>query len=445
MVIEKLSEILAQAREEYEKAQPGNYRDVEAVGTPVENLLVYGENISFMKHLAGEGDLAGKLKLIYVDPPFYSGSNYQAVLRLESPHLAGTASVKPLAYDDRWEKGMPEYLTMLCARLMMMRDLLREDGSIWVHLDWHVVHYVKILMDAIFGEKCFINEIIWTYKSGGTSKNHFARKHDTLLFYGKSPRPDLDIPQEKSYNREFKPYRFKGVKEYRDELGWYTMVNMKDVWQIDMVGRTSGERTGYATQKPEALIRRILEACTKEGEICADFFCGAGTLAAVASKTGRLFIACDMGPLAVAATEKRLLGGGAPFRYLADTGLDSPEAGDLALRAEFPDTSFSGSGKRLLRLTLEAYAPRVDLLPLDEDGRAAVREMAAADSLQLIDFWSADPSYDGLCHRPTQVFAKGRDRVETSWEVLVDHQDQVSVRVCDIFGNCFTKVLRLPD
>ena len=160
---------------------------------------------------------------------------------------------------------------MLCIRFYMMRDLLADEGCLWVHLDWHIVHYVKVLLDEIFGQKNFINEIIWNYKSGGSSKRHYARKHDTLLFYAKSPKYYFEAQKEKSYNRGYKPYRFKGVREYRDETGWYTMVNMKDVWQIDMVGRTSAERTGYATQKPEALLTRILESCTREGDIVCDF------------------------------------------------------------------------------------------------------------------------------------------------------------------------------
>lgn len=445
MLISDLNRILELARTEYEETTSGSYNIVEAVGETDVNLLAYGENLAFMKYLSESGNLAGKIKLVYVDPPFYSGSNYQAMIKIDSPRMDSVPSIRPLAYDDRWEQGLETYLAMLCARLYMMRDLLREDGSIWVHLDWHVVHYVKVLMDAIFGEKCFINEIIWTYKSGGTSRNHFARKHDTLLFYGKTPRPDLEIPREKSYNREYKPYRFKGVKEYRDDLGWYTMVNMKDVWHIDMVGRTSGERTGYATQKPEALLRRIVESCAREGEICADFFCGAGTLAAVAAKTNRPFIACDMGPLAVAATEKRLCANEAEFCLLEDQSLVGSGGGDVILRAEFPETSFSGGEKRLLRITLESYAPNVEILPLDEEGRKAVESVAVADSLQLIDFWSIDLRYDGIVHKPIQSFAKGKGRVEDTCELLVDHTELVSLRVLDVFGNSFTKIIRLDE
>lgn len=208
----------------------------------MESLICCGDNMTVMKSLLLQKEMAGKVQMIYIDPPFYSKSNYDAVIK------AGDENIKYHAYDDKWEQGISAYLKMLTARLYLMRDLLADTGLLWLHLDWHVVHYAKILMDEIFGEKNFVNEIIWNYKSGGTSKKHFSRKHDTILVYAKSRRYQFYPLQEKSYNRGYKPYRFKGVREYEDDLGWYTMVNMKDVWNIDMVGRTSKERTGYATQ-----------------------------------------------------------------------------------------------------------------------------------------------------------------------------------------------------
>jgi site-specific DNA-methyltransferase (adenine-specific) len=442
-LLTRLPEILEKAREEYETADRGRYDIMEIVDHDAGNLLAFGENLQFMKYLAGEKNLAEGIKLIYVDPPFYSGSNYQASIKIESPLLKDIPAIKPLVYDDRWEHGIEDYLTMLCARLFMMRDLLSEDGSIWVHLDWHVVHYVKILMDAIFGEKNFINEIIWLYKSGGTSKNHFSRKHDTLLFYGKNTKPALSIPLEKSYNRGYKPYRFKGVNEYKDDLGWYTMVNMKDVWQIDMVGRTSGERTGYATQKPEALIRRILESCTAEEDLCADFFCGAGTLAATAHKMNRRWIACDMGPLAVTATEKRLAKEQGAFALLVEKGLNIKGAGLLTLRGEFPETPFTD--KILLRLTLEDYRLRVEDLLLEDESKSVVDSILEADPLQLIDFWSVDFDYDGKNHRPTMCFVKGKDCIETVCEKMHDRFARVSLRICDVFGNSYFHVLDMTE
>lgn len=245
--------------------------------------------------------------MIYIDPPFFTKSDYSAVIK------RGEESITEHAYADKWERGMPEYLEMLSVRLMLMKDLIADDGLIWVHLDWHAVHYVKIIMDEIFGEKNFVNEIIWTYKSGGSSKKRFSRKHDSILVYSKKKNYKFFPLQEKSYNRQFKPYRFKGIKEYQDDIGWYTMVNMKDVWNIDMVGRTSSERTGYATQKPEKLIERIISCCTSEGDICGDFFCGSGTLPAVAARMGRRFIACDAGELAGESTIARLEKQGVKF------------------------------------------------------------------------------------------------------------------------------------
>ncbi|MEG2199627.1 MAG: site-specific DNA-methyltransferase, partial [Anaerovorax sp.] len=249
-----------------------------------QGVIVNGDNLQFMASLLAQGE---KLDLIYIDPPFFSKSNYGNAIKVKAKDSEKAQVITQNAYRDTWDGGLEGYLSMLTPRLYLMKALLKDTGTLWVHLDWHASHYVKILLDEIFGEEQFINEVIWNYKSGGASKKRFGRKHDTLLFYGKSKHYYFKPQQEKSYNRGMKPYRFKGVEEFQDRLGWYTMVNMKDVWQIDMVGRTSAERTGYATQKPESLIERILTSCTKEGDVCADFFAGSGTMAAVAQKMNR--------------------------------------------------------------------------------------------------------------------------------------------------------------
>ena len=238
------------------------------------NILASCDNLEYMEYLLKEKNMAGKIQLIYVDPPFFSNSRYQVSVRLESDNLGKSPAIKTGAYDDTWEDSLQQYLAMLGVRFMLMKELLSDTGCIWVHLDWHSAHYMKTLLDEIFGYDNFINEVAWTYKSGGASKRSFARKHDTLLFYAKTGKYKFHPLKEKSYNRDFKPYRFKDVEEFQDEIGWYTMVNMKDVWSIDMVGRTSHERTGYATQKPEKLLERIVEACSDEGDLCADFFAG---------------------------------------------------------------------------------------------------------------------------------------------------------------------------
>lgn len=241
------------------------------------------DNLEIMRSLA-TSDFKGKYQMIYMDPPFYSGAKYF------SRRSDGS---KKLAYSDVWGSGLLEYLEMIAKRILIARELLSDDGLIWIHLDYRAVHYVKIIMDEIFGIDNMVNEIVWGYRSGGASGRRFARKHDTILLYSKTKEYKFNPQKEKSYNRGALPYNFKGVQEYEDENGWYTLVNMRDVWEIPMVGRTSGERTGYATQKPEELIRRMVLASTDVGDLCGDFFAGSGTLGAVCMGLGRSFVLCD--------------------------------------------------------------------------------------------------------------------------------------------------------
>ena len=262
------------------------------------NTLFQGDNKDLLNILRSRKN-RDKISLIYIDPPFYTNTDREAVVE------EGEGKKRRLAYRDNWD-DMGEYLTMLGLRLMLMRDVLAEDGLIFVHVDWHAVHYIRIMMDDIFGADRFVNEIIWHYKSGGSTKKHFARKHDNILVYSKSAKYSFYPQKEKSYNRGLKPYRFKGVEEFKDDVGWYTMVNMKDVWNIDMVGRTSGERNGYATQKPEKLMERIILSASKEGDLVADFFCGSGTFGVVAARLGRSFIMSDNSQLAMNIAAERM-------------------------------------------------------------------------------------------------------------------------------------------
>ena len=331
-LISNFAKITEESQTEYASMKDAVLSRTDVLGDSCEgdNLLAFCDNASFMKYLRDTAGMRGKVKMIYIDPPFFSKANYEATLSVSDSAAGGGRKVRHLAYEDVWEKGMEDYLKMIATRLLFIKDLLAEDGTIWVHLDWHSVHYVKILLDEIFGDRNFINEIIWQYKSGGSSKKHFARKHDNILVYGKSSKYYLKLPKEKSYNRGLKPYRFKGVEEFCDDIGWYTMVNMKDVWSIDMVGRTSGERTGYATQKPEALLARIIEAASCEGDIVGDFFCGSGTLAAAASKLGRRWICCDSSPVALASCIKRFLDNEMKFTFLIEEG----HAGKIEIRED---------------------------------------------------------------------------------------------------------------
>ena len=278
------------------------------------NKLIWGDNkliLSALKNgpLRKTIEDQGGLKLIYIDPPFDVGADFSMDIAIGDDTLTKKPNIlEEIAYRDTWGKGADSFIAMIYERLILMRDLLAEDGSIYVHCDWRVNSYMRLALDEIFGKNRFVNEIIWSYKSGGATHSRYGRKHDTLHFFSKSENFVFTAPKEKSYNRNFKPYRFKGVDEFQDEIGWYTLVNARDVWPIDMVGRTSLERIGYPTQKPEALIERIIKASSNAGDLVADFFCGSGTTAAVAEKLGRKWICSDLGKFAIHTTRKRLIG-----------------------------------------------------------------------------------------------------------------------------------------
>lgn len=244
--------------------------------------------------------------LVYIDPPF--GSNRDHAVK-------GKAHRR---FNDRFE-DVGAYLEYMKPRLLQLYRVLKPSGSFYYHCDWHASHYVKVLLDGedLFGYRNFQNEIVWCYKSGGASPGkRFSRKHDIILFYTKTDRYTFHGLREKSYNRGFKAYRFEGVEEYCDEDGWYTLVGMKDYWEIGMVGRTSGERLDYPTQKPLALLERIIAASSNEDDVVLDAFCGCGTTLAAAEKLKRKWIGMDISPVACSLSRIRLEGDyGAYVRY----------------------------------------------------------------------------------------------------------------------------------
>ena len=229
----------------------------------------------------------GSVDLVYIDPPFFTQKSWGD-------------------FDDRWPSRQ-HYLDWMREVLYKLKVCLKDAGSILLHCDWRMSHRLRCLLDDVFGEKNFINEIIWCYKSGGASqKKCFSRKHDNIFLYSKGKKYTYNPMQEKSYNRGLKPYKFKGVKEFKDDVGWHTLVNQKDVLNFDMIGRTSKERIGYRTQKPESLLKRLIEACSNKGDLVLDCFGGSGTTAAVAYKLGRDFIVGDKNPRSIYVIKKRL-------------------------------------------------------------------------------------------------------------------------------------------
>ncbi|MCY3977676.1 MAG: DNA methyltransferase [Chloroflexi bacterium] len=225
------------------------------------------------------------------------------------------------------KSSLSQYLGWFYDTAVFLHELLAETGSLYVHLDPTVCHYVKTILDSIFGQDNFRNELVWCYRTGGAPKKAFARKHDIVLLYVKHEDAKFSPQKERSYltgqmghvadktlyTNEHGTYQNivfskTNIKLYRDDRGYYTMVNCRDYWNLDAVGRTSKERVDYPTQKPESLLERIIRASSNEGDFVLDCFCGSGTTAAVAEKLNRRWIACDLGRFAIHTARKRLLG-----------------------------------------------------------------------------------------------------------------------------------------
>ncbi len=301
------------------------------------NRMIYGDNLFAMQALlagdpvTGMPSMRGKIDLIYIDPPFDSKADYRRKIHLPTGDIEQKPTViEQFAYSDTWKNGTLSYLEMMIPRLILMHELLSEKGSIYVHIDWHVGHYLKIIMDEIFGKENFRNEIIWHYPDNfqGNVKG-FAINHNNIFYYRKSADVyfnRIKIPLEKPVMRDRRIWdKEKGkVTAARDVNGniiydEYTEKYCDDVWSIGQSSVTkskSKEFKNYDTQKPEELLRRIIEASCTEGGIVADFFAGSGTTAAVAEKLGRKWIATDLGKPACMIIRKRLIDQNAkPFLY----------------------------------------------------------------------------------------------------------------------------------
>jgi len=302
------------------------------------NKLIWGDNKLVLSSLVNgpmreEIEKHGGVKLIYIDPPFAVGADFSYQIKLNGDSVTKKQSIiEEIAYRDTWGRGISSYLSMMYERLKLMHQLLAEDGSIYVHCDWRVSAYLKLLLDEIFASTNFRNEIIWHYeKWTSPSKFSYQKNHDVILFYTK-PRAEIKIIKEVTDNLKEKyekgyliggGYGSNGLVVYDENnpkvkklinSGKYKVVYAKkegkplsDVWRLPFINPVADERLNYPTQKPEALVERIIKASSNEGDLVADFFCGSGTTAAVAEKLGRKWIACDLSRFAIHTTRKRMI------------------------------------------------------------------------------------------------------------------------------------------
>lgn len=364
-----------------------------------ESRLILGDNLPIMAALLPEYE--GCINLIYADPPFFTNRKYPARIG------RGEDSRKPdewrltEGYRDHWP-DLDAYIDFLYQRLALMYRLLAPNGTLYLHLDWHADSYARLLLDELFGAENMLNEIIWAYHGPSPIRRAFNRKHDTILVYvkGKNYTFNADAVRE--------PYNPNTVKTFgaSPKAGFGKVPDLErgkvpeDWWYFPVVARLHNERTGYPTQKPKALLERIIKASSNPGDLVADFFCGSGTTPLVATALERRFIATDATFRAVHTTRSRLTVSQVPFTLERDS--TSPFALETA------------------------------------EGRVMQRD----DSLQLdtpldLDYWEADPAWDGKIFRSAAQAVRPVRSDVVPCELKIETGSKVCVRLVTVQGEHF--------
>ncbi len=376
--------------------------------------LILGDNLAVMSALLPEYE--GRVDLIYADPPFFTNRRYRARVGRGEDSRRPEEWQLAEGYPDHWE-DLDAYLDMLYPRLHLMHRLLSPSGMFYLHLDWHADHYARLLLDEIFGPNRLLNEIIWVYHGPSPIRSAFNRKHDTILAYTKSDRYTFNVDAVRE------PYNPNTVRTFKSsrKAGFGKTPNLKrgkvpeDWWYFPVVARLHNERTGYPTQKPEALLERIILASSHPGDLVADFFCGSGTTATIAARHGRRFIANDGVWRAVYTTRSRLAAeGAAPFALLREA------------RAAWP------------------------LKPIGEEAKDAPLELTEEGILRLIpdelpelEYWEADPHWDGAVFRSAAQAVRPLRKGDLPGELTLPERargEPVCVRLVDVKGRQYQVV-----
>lgn len=362
-----------------EPPAPPRLTTLEETGLPTlggRGRLIRGDNRLAMRALLA--DHAGKVDLVYVDPPFGTGGSFSLTARGGGEGVA--------AYSDRWSDGLGDYLSTMLEQLELLRALLSDRGTLFVHCDWHVSHHMRCLLDEVFGADAFKNELVWRYRRWPAKTRVFQKMHDVIFWYGKTPgdahawtpqyeplaASTLETWGTRRQVADFSSGRRKPSQTDEETPG----APMADVWDIGIIAPIARERVGYPTQKPEALLRRVIEAASKPGDLVLDVFAGSGTTLAVAEKMGRRWIGCDVGRAAIHASRKRLLGIGAAFEVMAIEGGAGESEG------------------------AEAGAAMVITAAAAEEGAGRrVRVSLGGAEAGALDYWAVDWEHDGRVFR----------------------------------------------
>jgi DNA modification methylase len=335
----------------------GGYPDAQP-----QNRLMLGDNLALLAALLPEYE--GRVQLIYADPPFFTNRKYPARIGRDEDSRKPDEWRLAEGYGDAWD-GLDAYLDFLYQRLALSVRLLAPNGTLYLHLDWHADAYARLLLDELLGADSLLNEIIWAYHGPSPIRRAFNRKHDTILAYvkGRDYTFNADAVRE--------PYSPSTVNTFRSSAraGFGKVPDLErgkvpeDWWYFPVVARLHNERTGYPTQKPEALLERIILASSNPGDLVADFFCGSGTTPAVAARLGRRFLAADSAWRAVHTTRGRLAASTAPFTLERDSANPPATHPPASTRVHWEDSTL------------------------------------ALDTRLDVDYWEVDPDWDGTTFR----------------------------------------------
>lgn len=408
----------------------------ESIKNPgLKNRIFHGDNLEFMEILIAEG-YENSIDLIYIDPPYMSASNYHAKTVIESQGSKQTVS--RLAFEDTWNYDSENYLTHVYPRIKAMYKMLKDNGSIFVHLDFHISHYVKVLLDEIFTPEAFINEIVWCYSGGSGAGRNFQRKHDVILWYVKGP--------DYIFNPQYRPYtegtiqrgltKVKGDKYKLNEKG----ANLQD-WWVDInkiLSPTARENLKFPTQKPFNLIKRIVSAASNPGSVVADFYAGSGTTAAVCQQMNRQWLCCDSSQLAIDTMLSRLIQNKSePFIY-ESISKELYESNSSLEIAVYETQKFDEEIE--ISINIKSFSPQ--LLP---------NNITYKTPASFIYFWEIDLNYNGenFCS-DAQIFRKSK-KIDDSLcldiilKIPARNIINIAVRVHDLWGNFTTKAVRIDN
>ena len=375
----------------------------------------------------------GRVQCVYMDPPFFTGDDFFFRMRIgEKGWTNGTPAITLRAYSDSRTGGQVRYLQLLRAAVERAHDLLSDTGALFLHLDSRMNAHARLLLDEIFGESNFVNEIVWAYQTGGRAKKHFSRKHDIILFYAKSKSLFFDITRvavsrkdnRNNHMRRTVDDQGRPCRTIRAGGKLYTYYDDEpvfpdDVWNdVSHLQQKDPQRTGYDTQKPLALLERIVRCCTKPGDMVADLFCGSGTALVAAAQNDCRYLGVDLSSNAISVCRKRLL----------DTNLE--------IRTPFVHTPAKLEAELLpgigyYEITLQNFAPAL-VLP---EGTVCQPEELVVDGMDAIDQWSVGFMRDGVYRAfVSTARRKQSPKLETMLELPL-FRGQVAISLVDVLGN----------